>query len=156
MRRKILKAQIFHRCYRKLMSWIRRSTFWLSIHYDFLLTDATISHPQSVMSRCLRTAAFLLGEREPLIAHPPCWLLTYTTRVHTASPALYVAHRPTVSGDDARSVHSYSDSSDTERRQPNFPGNRDIIDSRFPSTSPSPPTQHSAELETPSPVSDAP
>lgn len=48
-----------------------------------------------------------------------------------------------------------SDSSDIEKRQPSFPGNRDIIDSRFLSASPSPPTQHSAELETPSPVSDA-
>ncbi|KAL5487663.1 hypothetical protein ACEPAI_5771 [Sanghuangporus weigelae] len=56
--------------------------------------------------------------------------------------------------DRSHSSPSHSDSSDTERRQPNFPGNRDIIDSHFLSTSPSPPTQHSAELETPSPVSD--
>ncbi|KAH8118684.1 hypothetical protein DFH11DRAFT_1797955, partial [Phellopilus nigrolimitatus] len=58
--------------------------------------------------------------------------------------------------EDRGSARLYSDSSDTEKRQPSFPGNRDIIDSKFPSSSPSPPTQHSTEIETPSPVSDAP
>ncbi|KAI5120680.1 hypothetical protein M0805_006969 [Coniferiporia weirii] len=69
--------------------------------------------------------------------------------------ALPDKHRSAAS-DDGGSIRSYSDSSDTETRQPSFPGNRDIIDPRYPSSSPSPPTQHSAELETPSPISDIP
>ena len=56
--------------------------------------------------------------------------------------------------EDGRSVRSCSVSSDSERRHPTFPGNRDIMDSRQPSFSPSPPSRHSAELQTPSPVSE--
>lgn len=56
--------------------------------------------------------------------------------------------------EDGHSVRSCSVSSDSERRHPTFPGNRDIMDSRQPSFSPSPPSRHSAELQTPSPVSE--
>lgn len=49
------------------------------------------------------------------------------------------------------------DLSDSEMRQPSFPGNRDIMDGTDSqsSLSPSPQTQLSPELATPSPVSEA-
>ncbi|THH11938.1 hypothetical protein EW145_g317 [Phellinidium pouzarii] len=98
---------------------------------EHLKDSPVLSEIVELMSECEHSSAD---------SHPPQGL-----REHVKTPS-----------QDDGSVLFRSDAPDTETRTPHFPGDRDIIDRRYPSTSPTPPSQHSSELQTPSPVGNSP